>query len=382
MKFLYIANQRMPSEKAYGQQIAKMCESFADLGAEVELVVPKRGHLAEEDLFSFYEVKRNFKFTQIASPDWYWPGQLDRLAFWMKNLISAGRLARYALVGNYDVIYSRDEFPIYFLLGKKKSVIFEAHKYTRSYGFFYNYFKKRDFKMITITQGLKNEFIKRGFRAENILVAPDGVDEEKIKEQLANPLSASEARQKLNLPLDKKIVVYTGSFFNWKGVGILAEAAKLLEKEAIIVAVGGDGGLDHQKLENFIKKNRINNFYITGYVHDSKRRSLYRAAADVFVLPNVAGDKISELYTSPLKLFAYMTARRPIVASDLPSLREILNEQNAILVKPDSPCDLADGLKVVLSNPANGYLLSEQSFRDVKKYTWQNRARTILGLME
>lgn len=380
MKLLYIVNQRLPSEKAYGRQIVKMCEAFADLGWAVELTAPRRGHLADEDLFDFYSVKRNFKFLQINSPDWYWPGQFDRLAFWIKNLISARRLATYALKGDYDLIYSRDEFPVYFLLGKKP-ILFEAHKYVRSYGFFYKKFKRSDLKIITITNGLKNELIKKGLKAYNIFVAPDGVDAERIKEQTNFPVSKEEARSRLNLPSGQKIVVYAGSLYKWKGIFVLAEAAKLLEKEAMIIAVGGGPSSDQKELQDYLKQNQIKNFLITGYITDPKIRDLYRAAADVLVLPNTSKDKISEIYTSPLKLFSYMASRRPMVASDLPSLREVLHEENAILVRPDDPASLSAGLRSVFNSPEKGRLLSEKAFQDVQKYTWQQRSKIIAGVL-
>lgn len=378
MKLLYIANQRMPTEKAYGRQIVKMCESFADLGVEVELVVPGRNNLVKDDLFDYYGVKRNFKFTQISSPDWYWPGRLDRLAFGIKNLISAKKLAKYALKGDYDLIYSRDEFPVYFLINKKK-IIFEAHKFIKSYRFFYQRFKKSALKIATITHGLKNEFVKQGFRPENILVAPDGVDEERIRQQSQNPISQEEARKKLSLPTNQRIIVYAGSLYKWKGIFVLAKAAKLLPEEAVVIAVGGGQNSDQLELQNYLNQNQIKNFLITGYVADSKTRDLYRSAADVLVLPNTAKDKVSEIYTSPLKLFSYMASSRPLVASDLPSLREILNEKNALLVRPDDPAELAVGIKKILDNPAKGHLLAEQAFEDVKQYTWQNRAKMILS---
>ncbi|KKS24991.1 MAG: Glycosyl transferase group 1 [Candidatus Jorgensenbacteria bacterium GW2011_GWF2_41_8] len=59
---------------------------------------------------------------------------------------------------------------------------------------------------------------------------------------------------------------------------------------------------------------------------------------------------MSEKHTSPLKLFEYMASGRPIVASDLLSLREILTEQEAIFFKPDDPLDLALKIKEILVN--------------------------------
>ena len=73
-----------------------------------------------------------------------------------------------------------------------------------------------------------------------------------------------------------------------------------------------------------------------------------------------------------------MASKRPIVASDLPSIREILNEGNAILVQPDNPQGLAEGIRKVLENKNLAEKISARAFRDVQNYTWQKRAENIL----
>ena len=59
-KIIYLANVRLPTEKAHGIQIVKMCEAFAGLGLEVELVVPNRLNSIQDDIFDYYGVKKNF----------------------------------------------------------------------------------------------------------------------------------------------------------------------------------------------------------------------------------------------------------------------------------------------------------------------------------
>ena len=76
-----------------------------------------------------------------------------------------------------------------------------------------------------------------------------------------------------------------------------------------------------------------------------------------------------------------MASKRPIVASDLPSIREILNEENAVLVEPNNPEALAEGIKKILQNPELADKISKQAFRDVQNYTWQKRAQKILGFI-
>jgi glycosyltransferase involved in cell wall biosynthesis len=79
----------------------------------------------------------------------------------------------------------------------------------------------------------------------------------------------------------------------------------------------------------------------------------------------------SAYYTSPLKLFEYMAAGVPIVASALPSLREVLrHDRNALLVEPGNPVSLAQGLQKVLSRSALADKIAERARVDVAKYTW------------
>ena len=82
------------------------------MGLSVELVVPYRISKIKDNPFD-YGVKTNFIFKRIFSPDFYLPGKLNIFAFELKNLISATILSVYAMVKKSDIIYSRDELPIF-----------------------------------------------------------------------------------------------------------------------------------------------------------------------------------------------------------------------------------------------------------------------------
>ena len=86
-------------------------------------------------------------------------------------------------------------------------------------------------------------------------------------------------------------------------------------------------------------------------------------------------------YASPLKLFEYMASGRPIIASDLPALREILNDKNALFFEPGNADDLARAIKMLKQSQALGYHLSQQALSDVKEYTWDKRALKILDFI-
>lgn len=84
----------------------------------------------------------------------------------------------------------------------------------------------------------------------------------------------------------------------------------------------------------------------------------------------------------PLKLFEYMASGRPIIASDLPALREVLNDKNALFFKPSDASDLARVIKMLISSQTLGYHLSQQALADVKEYTWDKRAKKILEFIK
>jgi glycosyltransferase involved in cell wall biosynthesis len=100
----------------------------------------------------------------------------------------------------------------------------------------------------------------------------------------------------------------------------------------------------------------------------------------VLTLPNPAS-AISTAFTSPLKLFEYMAAGRPIVASDLPSIREILTDgRNALLVDPGNSQALTAAVRRLEEDPALGGQLARQALEDVRQYTWERRGETLESL--
>ena len=374
MKLLYLANLRLPTEKAYGIQIAKTCEAFADCGLDLLLLYPNRNNKIKEDIFSYFSVKNNFKTKKLYSPDFYWPGSLDKFSFHIKNFVSAVALSVFALRNKFDVIYSRDELIIFLLSFFKSNLVFEAHRLSKQKMLFYRWFKIKNTKIVAITKSLKRELCDIGFSGEDILVAPDGVD----LREFDLSLFKNEARLKVGLPQDKKIIMYTGHLFGWKGAQILLQTARNFQPDdALFVFVGGT----EFDVKNFREKAEgLNNVWILGH---SPRREvpLYLKAADVLILPNSAKYDVSSKYTSPLKLFEYMASGRPIVASDLASVREVLNDKNAILVKPDDPGNLAEGIAKIFRDNFLGERLTEEARKNVKDYTWTKRTASILNFI-
>ncbi len=105
----------------------------------------------------------------------------------------------------------------------------------------------------------------------------------------------------------------------------------------------------------------------------------YLAAADFLLLPNSASTPLSIRHTSPMKAFEYMAAERPVIASDLPSIREIFqHEVNALLVPPDDPEQLRAAIRRLLDEPQLRVCVSREARRRVEGLTWDHRAGDIL----
>ncbi len=107
-------------------------------------------------------------------------------------------------------------------------------------------------------------------------------------------------------------------------------------------------------------------------------------AADVLAMPyaeslETATGEDTSGWMSPLKMFEYMAAGRPIVASDLPALREVLrHESNALLAAPGRADSLKEQINRLLADEALAERLSCQARADAEGYTWEKRAETIL----
>ena len=105
-------------------------------------------------------------------------------------------------------------------------------------------------------------------------------------------------------------------------------------------------------------------------------------ACDVCTIP-WPWTEFSAYYTSPMKLFEYMAGGVPIVASDLPSIKEILrHDKNAWLVPPGDPSALAEGIKTLLTDQGRAQRLSQKACEDVQRHTWKTRAAQIVELVK
>lgn len=359
---LYIALVRLPTEKAHGVQIMKTCEAFSLLGTNTTLIVPNYNYInnIKSDPFDYYNVRKNFSLKKIFAIRLFY---LGKFGFLMESIIFFIGLLFTREFWNSNYIFTRDESLAFFSMVFGRKVVWESH--TGSYNFFTRQVLKKVFVLVVISNGLENFYRSRGFRG-SIVVARDAVD----LSQFDVAVSKEEARKELGLPLNIKIAMYVGKLDFYKGVETFLEASDLLEGVKFVIIGGED-----QEIISF--SNKYKNVIFLGK-KPYRNLPIYQKAADVLIVPNSAKNIVSKEFTSPLKVFTYMASGIPIVASNIPSIRETLNDSNSILVSSDDPKSLSSGIHKVISNPDIGEYISRKALSDVGLYTWEARAGIIL----
>lgn len=372
MKFYYIVNSRIPTEKAHGYQICKMCEEFSKAGVETELRVPNRKNPISENIFSFYNLKRNFNIRYIKCPDVVkYSFFLGKFAFWIQELFFIFAVRGISIEPN-SIVYSRDPGIICMYSRRGYKTVYDAHNFPQHNTRIFLKLISKVRWIIANTSGTAVEFIKRGFT--QVLIAPNGVDLQTFNFNR----EVSSLREELNLPRNSKIVMYIGHLYVWKGVDVILEAAaRLKERRDIEFILVGGTPEDIRKYKYIIEKKHIPNFTLIGY-QKKDRIPLYLKASDILLLPNIPTSKESEFYTSPIKMFEYMASGVPIIASDLLSIKEVLNNETAYMFKAGDSLALSSVIEEVLSNNVESNRRAENAREKSKKFSWSNRARSIL----
>ena len=330
------------------------------------LIIPKN-NLKPKDPFNYYNIteNKNFKIEYIkkSNPNFLAPFS-EFLWFNIPRFFySIKIIKRLSLISAPTVVYTRDPFLVVSLIISKKlnpnisKIFFEAHKPYPNFNFFIKLING-----IIVINNYNYNYFK--ILNQNTIVEYMGVDLDRF--------------QSIKFKESKKVknVTYIGSFQKWKGVDILVNAFKYLDKNYKLILVGANES-QKEKLILRARKLKIKNIEIKGYT-DSYKLIEYFNDADVFILPNSALYK-ENLSTSPIKLFEYMASKRLIIASNINSLREILNDNNAVFFKSDDPQDLANKINLISKGDYKEHI--EKAFDDVQHYTWEKRSKRILNFI-
>lgn len=374
VKILYVVNAKMPNERANGVQIAHTCEGIGATGMDLTLVT--RYAQNATSIASFFNIRETFRHTQIPAIDIPWMPfryAVRNLSFFISaNVYLVGMWCASFFTGRKVVVYVRGEtvlalIPLSYLM----PIFFETHQ-IRNFEAWYKIALRRMCGIIVITERLKQKFVEEySLPPEKILVARDAVD---------LPLFTATLPSRAvwlvhGISEEKKIVLYSGTLAIEKGVDTLAEATAFLPDDVHVVFLGGV----EQQVRSFKEKyGHLKNISILGRV-DYTAVPKYVVSADVLVLPDSADFAYSNLYTSPMKLFEYMASKRPIVASNVPSLCEVLEETSAVFFEAGNPKSLAEAIQYALDHTVESEERAKQAYEAVSQFTWEERTKSIVN---
>jgi len=368
MRLVYLSNSKIPSREANSIHVMKMCQAFSHLGHEVTLIAPDVVDGIEpgvSDLYAFYGVDPCFGLRKL-------PWRPVRGRGWIYGW-EAGQLVRGLGV---DTVFGRSLHACAAAARSGIPTIWDAHMLSfldrrGERWLFQRMIDAPSFKHLSVNcASLGRCILERVPELQGrIVVAHNGADE------LANDLAPAELGR-----AGRPQVGYVGHLYAGKGFEIIPALAALVPWADFHVVGGEQKTVELLRSDHSLPKN----IRLHGFVPPAETERLC-LALDVVLAPyqsevRIAGNGETAAWMSPLKVFNYMAAGKPILCSDLPVLREVIEDgRNGILVPPDKPEAWAAALQRLLDDPSLRTRLGARAQADfLARHTWRQRASRVL----
>lgn len=224
---------------------------------------------------------------------------------------------------------------------------------------------KNSYKALCVSEDLKRKLIKQGISSEHIEVLYDGVDS-----QLFTPQDRSLARKKLGINPKGKIILYVGNLEPWKGPEYLLEAFSLIpQRNNLSLFFVGDGP-ERKKLEKFVRERKISRVHFAG----KKSHTiipLWMNACDVLCIPSLTEGV-------PNVMLEAWACGKPVIASRVGGIPELMHEEVGIMVPPGNPRAIADALEKGLSKRWDEGKIREYAL----KFSWEENALRLFQILK
>ena len=369
MNILYLSDIRFPLERANGIQTMETCAALATRGHEVHLLVRPDTQVPARDPLAFYGLPADLRLRVERAPV-FGPPPVRRVGY------LALALAEMLVRRKWDIVLSRDlgvagaalRYPAWL----RPSIVYESHGLARVHAktlpqmlsdaqsasaFKLGRLHRRERRVwggaegyFTIARTLLRDLHDLFGPRPRLRVVPNAVR--------LDPGHTYVPPEHTGPPT----VAYAGHLYPWKGADVVVDALARLPCVRGLFIGGRTGESDIDRLRSRVRRYGLTDrVTFTGEVPPPDVGPLL-ARADILVLPTL--DTPHARYTSPMKLFEYMAASRPIVASDLPALREIVEHgDTAVLVAAGDPSAFAAGIRSLLDESAGSRSASERGVR-------------------
>lgn len=374
MHIYYLSHSLIPSRKANSIQVMKMCQAFSHYAKEVVLFC-RREKMPNVDIYDYYGVDDSFRVESSSLP---------KVRFVSRLLHAISAIYQLMQEPSKGLLFGRDYYSIgviSLLKMVRRPMILEVHTppVTDMQVFLMErvFANKHFTKLVVISQALKEEYLRLfdSLHPEQIIVAHDGADSDQIPESLTHGQDYSQKGDRLKIG-------YIGSLLPGKGMEIIYELAhKATDCEFHVV-----GGNDDD-IARWQAKGLPENIVLHGFVQPEQIYE-FMEQFDVMLAPYqskviTGGARKRDIgrWMSPLKLFEYMGGGKPIIASDLPVLREVIEDgENALLADPDNMDEWVEKIHYFRDQPSERERIGRNAQADFfSTYTWDKRAELLLN---
>ena len=361
MKLLYIADFKLPTNRAYAIHVFKMLDAFCDHNISSKLLIPYFDKKKLNQSIKFFDLKNyelisiNRVFKKTITMNF-----LNRILFGLKVI---------KIIKSYDaerLIITRSLISSVFLSLFRIKHFLEIHQELRGLTKFLliklNFINsKYIIKNIFISKSLAN-FYKN--KTKNFKVLHDAVNLKKFKKKKIRKI---------------KKISYVGSFYKGRGIELIFDIARELKNFKFYLY-----GKRDEKFNKLPK-----NVYLKPFVEQSKI-PLILGQSDLLLLPYLKKVYLSfdskssdnSKFMSPLKLFESLASGTPIFCSNIKVLREVLkNDYNSILINDfEKKNEWIEKIIKISTNQNKLRFISKNAILTSKKYTWLKRTKAFIDL--
>jgi glycosyltransferase involved in cell wall biosynthesis len=382
MTIVYPVNERMMLRKARDARIVRMAHALSTQETRVYLLIGKTGE-KEERILEYYGIMPSDGLSIIQLPILRGEGRIR---------ISTNQVFLWAALFRAMLLKRIEPIQVFYF-----SVLEVADFFLKRKGFFPN--TKWIYELHELARYPENsnpspKRIKEEALEKRVLTGMDGVftTTDVLRQVVADrfpglpsatiPLgmAPTSSAGRLHFGTDGKFKVgYIGQLYDAQGVDVLIKALALIpQAEAHII---GGTLAEVATLKELACEHRVSDRVVFhGFVEPGKIPALAEPM-DMFVVP--AKNTIRMNYVAHIKIYEYMALRRPIVATRLRSVKEELeDDKTGILVEPDDPQSLAEGIRRLMHKPVLAKIIADRAYEKSAGYHWENRAKSIVDFID
>jgi len=368
LHILYAWDRQLPTTATDAEQATSTLAALSRRGVQVTLLIPRgldEAGMSAHEICRHYKVDGEFRVEHVATP------LVSRIALrkaWFSAYAATGKLPA------HDVVYTRNSATFLALSGRGARVVYDTHRAWPDHLpplkplFKWAMTRPSFVGAVFHSDYARKAYERLGIAPERLATMRNGFDPARF----SSALTPAAARAALDLPRDRKLVVYTGHISALKGLGsVLALAAHNRDALFLLVGSEGDGSVERaaQKHDNV----RV----LPWQPYDVAAQ--YMVSADVLLLPpSAVGLKVAGHTVLPMKLYGYLAAGRAVLAPATPDVAELLVDgDNAVLVPPADLDAAARALEALLADDPRRARLAARARETGKELTWDARAEKL-----